>query len=454
MSLRQNQQIQQSLIISPAMQQALNILALSQEELSQAIQKELLENPFLETLDPKLDSSLYKNNKSQSLPKESFFSSYNRDKANGFSFEESLVEPESLKSHILKQAETACFPQNVKAVLPLLISHLDERGRLNLCFEEVAKKELISYPLWIKALKALQSLEPAGIGATNLEECLLIQLRWKKAPPQAESIVINHLHNIKDGKFQRIAYDLNISLEETFKLCQMIQSLEPYPARIFASTAEVCIRPDMYIYKEMGVYKARLNQEHIPDLKISQEYRRLLKIKKQGLNQKEKNYLIEKSKKAGWFIHTIRQRQERIIKIVSLIAQKQKDFFDEGQMSIQPLKMCEIAREVNVHTSTISRAVNGKYAATPRGMIALKHFFQRGVIPDGSIHVSVTRIKEHIKKWIDAENRDDPLSDNILSDKIYKKFHIRLMRRRIGAYRASMGIPPLHNRRSASLSPF
>ena len=334
MPLRHSQQIQQSqrLSISFGMQQALNILSLSQEELNQTVQKELLENPFLELKPMQADFSHQNSERApgptENIPQESFFSSsYNRAENNRLDTEENLIEPESLKSHVLKQVEMSCFSKSVKAVLPLLISHLDDRGRLNLRFEEIAEKERISYSAWEKAVSALQSLEPLGVGAFSLEDCLLIQLRMKKAPPQAESIVKNHLHNIKEGKFQRIAFDLNISLEETFRLCRLIQSLEPYPARAFAPSAEICVRPDIYIYKQAGEYKADLNTDDIPELKISRRYERLLKIGKQSLSCREKEYLSEKAAKARWFLQALKLRHEKIKTTASLLAQRQKDFF-------------------------------------------------------------------------------------------------------------------------------
>ena len=450
MSLKLSFSFNQKLTMSHRMQQSLSVLSLSYEDLNQAIQQELLENPLLETMES-VDSSPCEASHSEITHFRMYDSlepSYKKDKKYSQAFAEDLLsEPLSLKSHVLKQVEVSFFPKTIKMLLPLLISYLDDRAYLDLDIEELAEREKIPFRLLQESLKALQSLEPIGMGGRNLKECLLIQLRHKKeATKNASLIVEHHLQNIKDKKYKAIAYDLNISLEETIKLCQVIRSLEPNPARNFSSQPTVFIRPDLYVYKQGQNYHVILNREDTPDLKFSHGYARF--IKNAGpLKPQEKKYLSEKITAAHWFIRAIQQRQEKIKKIAYYLIEHQRDFFEKGSSYLKPLKMQNLADEMAVHVSTISRAVNNKYAYTSQGMVSLKHFFQKGLTTERGDFVSIARIKESIRKWIKEENPIHPLSDGQIRDKVYDIFHVCLLRRSISQYRSSMNIPPIRTRK-------
>ncbi len=450
MSLKLEYRFNQKLTISHRMQQSLSLLSLSQEELNQAIQQELMENPLLETVES-TDSSLFDSKKAE-------FSSFKRPNtlntsfvrpeshSNGF-IEDFLTEPVSLKSYVLKQVEMSCFPRKIKLILPLLISYLDERAYLNLDLKELTEKENISLNLLEAALSALQSLEPSGLAGRDLKECLLIQLRQKKENTEKACLIVrNHLENLKDKKYTVIAHDLNLSFEETLKLCRLIQSLEPNPGRSFSSQPTVFVQPDLYIYKEGQRYSVFLNKDSIPDLRFSYKYAKLISCSGK-LKPEEKKYLSEKTTAAHWFIRAIQQRQEKIQKIAEYLITHQRDFFEKGRSHLKPLKMQDLADYMAVHVSTVSRVVSHKYAYTPQGIMALKYFFQKGLITKNGDSVSLLKIKESIKKWINDEEPHNPLSDGQLQSKIQEEFHVYLLRRSIGQYRASMGIPPLRVRK-------
>ena len=443
MSVKLNLSLNQKLTISQRMQQSLSLLSLSQEELNQAIQKELLENPLLEAIDDD------KSDPAQTLGMFDFLPAKN----NLYSPEEFLTEPESLKNHVLKQAEMSFFPKNIKIALVMLISYLDDRGYLNVDIKELAEKENIPYELLKEALSALQSLEPAGLGGRSLKECLLIQLKHKKEDTtKAGLIVQNHLSNIKDRKYKAIAYDLDISIKETLSLCRQIQSLEPNPARNFSNQPTVIIRPDIYIYKQNQDYHVILNQEDTPRLRFSLQYAQSIKkIKK--LRLEEKNYLREQSTSAHWFIHALRQRQEKIKKIAYYFINSQRDFFEKGLEGLRPLKMQEMANDIGAHISTISRAVQNKYAYTPQGLIAFKSFFQKGLKTRTGGFVSMIKIKESIKTWIEREDPSHPLSDEDIRNKLYESLHVHLIKRSVSVYRSSMKIPPARVRQMGSKIP-
>lgn len=455
MSLKLECRFNQKLTITHRMQQSLSVLSLSHEELNQAIQQELLDNPLLEAVEPKdtFPSETKKTEFFNFRMYDSLESPYTKGKDHSKGLmEDFLSEPISLKSHVLKQAELSFFPRKIKNILPFLISYLDERAYLNLDLEELAEKEKISLSLLKEALAALQSLEPIGLGGRNLKECLLIQLRYKKEDTtKASFIVKNHLTNMKDKKYTTIAHDLNISFEETVKLCKLIQSLEPNPARNFSSQPTVFVRPDLYIYKQNQDYHVILNKESIPELKFSYKYAK--SIKSTGnLKPEEKKYLNEKTASAHWFIRAIQQRQEKIKKIAYYIIEYQKDFFEKGKSYLNPLKMQDLADEMAVHVSTISRAVSNKYAHTPQGLVALKCFFQKGLMTEKGSFISIARIKESIKKWIEEEEPNNPLSDGQIRDKVYKEFNTYLLRRSISQYRSALDIPPLRVRKLNFLS--
>ena len=450
MSLKLIYKLNQKFIMSQRMQQSLSVLSLSHDDLNKAIQEELMENPLLEAIDSK--DSLSSEKKAAEIINFRMFDSlepsYKKIKTSSQSFmEDFLTEPVSLESHILKQVEMSFFSKKVKIILPFLISYLDDRAYLNLDLEELSKTEKIPLSLLKESLTALQSLEPIGLGGRNLEECLLIQLRHKKKDTKNTCLIVkNHLQNLKEKKYRAIAYDLNISLEETMKLCKVIQSLDPYPARNFSSQPTVFIRPDLYIYKQGEDYRVILNQENIPELRFSHDYAK--HIKKTGkLKSQEKQYLTEKTQSAHWFIRAIQQRQEKIKKIAYYLIEYQKDFFEKGPSYLHPLRMQDLADQISVHVSTISRAVNNKYAYTTQGIVSLRSFFPKGLMTKTGDCISIKRIKESIKEWIRDEDSRDPLSDGQIRDKVYEKFHVYLLRRSISQYRSSMDIPPLQTRK-------
>ena len=447
MALKLSLGLKQKMAMSQRLQQSLSVLSLSHEELNQAIQEELLENPLLETQDrPALGSSSEKNEEIHHFRAFDFFEpDYRRAKKinKEINKEPFVKQALELKSYIEQQVETYCFPKNIKIILSFLISSLDERGYLDLNLEELSHTENIPLPFLQKALKILQSLEPAGLAARSLEECLLIQLKQKKQDSREAGLIVNqHLQNIKNKKFKVIAYDLNISLDKTLKICQQIQSLEPHPGRNFVSQPTCFPQPDLYIYKQGSDYRVVLNRELFPELKFSHKYAKFVKEARK-LSDSEKKYLSDKSSSARCFIRSIQQRQETIKKIAYKLIQYQREFFEKGPSYLQALKMQDLADQIAVHVSTISRAVHNKYVHTPQGMFPLKSFFQKGLINQAGVMICKSKIKKSIKQWIQDEDSSKPLSDAQISERLYKVFHIHVQKRSVSQYRSSMGIPPI-----------
>ena len=455
MSLKLEQKLNQRLAISQKMRQSLSLLSLSNEEIEQAINQELLENPLLE---PKDEAFLSDEKPHEALGfslaqgSSGFYSSLSHSidkKSPSLFIENCLSEPISLKSHLLKQAEMSCLPDNIKQLLPLLLTYLDDRAYLTLDLVKIASIENLSLSPLQQALSALQSFEPAGVGGRNLKECLLIQLRAKKEDTRkAQLIVESHLTNIKEKKFKVIAFDLDISLEETLKHCQKIQSLQPNPGVNFSSQPVSFVRPDIYILKRKDQWQVLFNQEHIPELRLSNKYESSLK-RLGKLKPAERKYFQEKSSSAWWFIQALKKRKEKITQIAHYLIQHQTDFFEKGADFLKPLSMGEMAKALNTHISTISRAINNKHAFTSQGLLPLRMFFQKGLLTKEGEAVSQLRVKTCIKSWIEGEDPENPLSDRQIQEKIYQKFHLSLLRRSVSAYRDSLNIPPLNSRKRA-----
>ena len=428
--------LSQRLAISQRLQQSLSILSLSNEELEDLIQKELLENPFLEKEESFFSKDLQKFRMYDSL--EADFS-----KKTGFRGEEGPRDfsegIETLKDYVIRQAQQSFFSREIKKVLMLLISHLDEDAYLRVNIKELSKKENISKSLMDSALKALQSFEPVGAGARNLEECLLLQLRHKEIPPQAESIVRYHLSALKDKKYPYIAGELNLSLETTKQLCREIEKLQPNPAVNFSSDPIFFVRPDLYIYNQGASYHVIFNTENLSHVRFSHDY--LNAVQQSGsLKSQDRKYIRSKTTEARIFIQAIQQRQEQIKKIAYYIIECQQDFFEKGMSGLKPLTMADMAEKMSVHVSTVSRTVNNKYAHTPHGLIALRSFFVKGTWTLSGGRVSVSAIKNQIKKWVSEEQPETPLSDEQIKERVSKHFQVAISRRRIAQHRQEMNI--------------
>ena len=222
-------------------------------------------------------------------------------------------------------------------------------------------------------------------------------------------------------------------------MCEEIEKLEPNPAVNFSSEPTLFVRPDLYIYKQGGVYHVLFNKENLTYIKLSQGY--LKSIQQSKMNPQEKKYIKDKSMEARFFLHALHQRQEQIKKIAYALIEFQSDFFEKGKKGLKPLTMADIADKISVHVSTVSRTVNNKYVYTPHGIMALKSFFVKGALSLSGQRVSVEMIKKHIKGWLSKENPKKPLSDQQIKEKISSCFQVEITRRRVSQYRMEMNLP-------------
>ena len=425
--------LSQKLVMSQRIHLSLKVLSMSQEELQEEIEKELMENPLLEASSPEISG--FKD------PDLHFSRKNSQDTRN---LDELLTKPVSLESHLLSQMEMSFLPKRVKMLLPIMIASLDSFGWLSLNLEELSEEKKIPLSLLNEALEALQDMDPLGVGARDLKECLFIQLRNKKAPATAFSIVSEHLIWLKESRYKSIACDLGISLLKTKKLCNLIRSLEPNPARNFSKEAPPLIRPDIYIQKKDGKWQAFLSDGG-PLLRISKSYEE--RMRRMRMKRHEKKYMLEKISSAKAFIWAIQCRKEKLIQVASYLIKRQEDFLEKGASHIKPLKMQDMASDLGVCASTITRAIQNKCAETPQGMVALKDFFHQGRVNKLGQSIPMREICDKIKEWIGKEDSSSPLSDVDLRNRLEEEFQIRILRKSVHRIRMNMGIPSMRIRR-------
>ena len=473
--LSQSQKQTQSLTIAPQLQNSLKILQSASFDLRTAILAELQRNPLLEELpiegvSVEAESELIQEN-SDSRNDELDFDSDDFSILEKISddymenqmtdtvisgsdlqiqerrdhFLNSLTQEESLQQHLIDQITLCDCDETTKENLVLLIGSLDENGYLNESPSNLSLQLNIPYPQFLEALDILKTFNPEGIGAKDLQECLLIQLKRKQKEDSLAYTIIDETYPLLlRRRIQEIAKKLKVSDEAIQKALEEIASMDPSPGKRFSADTNNVIEPDIKIYLEDDIWKIELNNEYIPKLRISQKYKDLLA---QGnLSKKEKEYLVENMRSGKFLINSLDQRQNTLKKISQKIIEQQPKFFVKSNPSLQPLTMQKIADDVGVHETTISRAIANKYAKTPHGVFPLKHFFNSGFTSDSGETIANQSIKETIEKIIQKEDPKKPISDQAISKELEKE-GIKIARRTVAKYREQQGILPTHLRR-------
>lgn len=441
----------QQLIMTPELRQAIEILQLSSFELNHLIEQELEKNPIIE-----LAEDNYFNNgqldKSEQDHKEKidwekyfdhndtyYYGGQRETSEQEYNQENYVKDSTTLKEHLLFQLHISVVKPQYKKIGEYMIECIDSNGYLTLDIGEIAHI-LHEKPSDVEnILYLIQSFDPSGVGARDLRECLAIQLKemdhWDKI---MEKIIYEDLVNLANNRFQVISKKLGISCREVQDIKDFIKTLEPKPGRLFASDQNVrYIAPDAYIQKIGGEYMVIVNDTANPRLKINNFYKSLLKQEdKSSLTSK---YLNEKLESAMWLIKSIEQRRNTLYNVVSCILEIQKDFFEQGVTALKPLTLREIAEKLDIHESTVSRTVNGKYVQTPKGLFELKYFFNSGIEKRSGDTIASEGIKDIIKKIIEQEDSQKPISDQKIAD-ILKGREVEISRRTVAKYRDEMGI--------------
>lgn len=475
LELKQGLKFSQQLQMTPQLQQAIRLLQLSRLELGEFISEQLAENPVLEESDEA--SSVVENTEEQAITehitgaaeivdnitpegssevdwenlarmKEAAQQSpvaRQRDDGGVPHYENVATRAQSLSEHLGKQIAELGFSERELRIATLIIGNLDERGYIAGELDELCQREHISTEEMTEMLDTVQRLDPSGVGARDLQECLLIQLRnGKRKNGIVEKIVEKYLPLLVTRNFQVIAKDLKITIEQVVENVQIISDLEPNPGRQFGAEAVQYITPDVYVFKSGDKWIVSLNEEGLPRVKISEHYRELFDDQKRG--GKDKSYVNNKLKEAEWLIRSIQQRQSTIYRVTRGIVDKQRDFFEQGIEYLKPMILKDIAKELDLHESTISRVTSAKYAHTPRGIFELKFFFNSAVSGTKGAGVASETVKRKMAAFVRSEDPKRPHSDQTLVEML-EKDGIQLARRTVAKYREQLNIPPSGKRK-------
>jgi len=450
-TLRQSQKQ----LLAPAMQQSIETLLLPIIELNTTIDQELQNNPLLEIDEERLNAQPtsikdelqkiieYTNNRTQ-IQQE-----HGQDDE---TLEERPIQMETcLEDKLLQQLRMELTDPLEIHIGELIIGNLNEDGYLTTSCEEIAQNIGIDNVVYVEyILRIIQNFDPIGIGARDLKECLLLQVksRCNGNSHLIYKIINHHLKNLSRHKHQDIARKLKVQVDEVKEAARIITLFEPRPARNYRPIqTNLYIKPDIYVIQdENQQFKTIINKDGIPPLRINLQYQKMLE---QGhLKEEDRNFIREKLKNALYFIKSIEQRGQTVRKIAEYIVEKQKGFFEEGHRALVPLTLKDVAQAIDRNESTISRAVNGKYMDTKQGLLPLKFFFSQGIQKKNKDKDCVTSrsIKEEIKKMIKYENTCSPLSDQEIQNR-FKKTGLTIARRTVSKYRQNLNILPSHLRR-------
>ena len=443
MDLKLNIAQKQKLILTQIMQQSINVLQMSAYDLREYIEKEFEENPILEAdfnlIESKdnIDNTQLSKYLNDRYDENYNYQHNNEDEVSVFNF---ISDKKSLKDYLYEQLGEIKSDIKIKKVVSYMIESLDSRGYLENTLEEICSDLGIDEEKVQNALEILQSLEPCGIGARDLKECLLIQLKSKGILDEIiKEIVLKYLEYIADCKYNYIAKELKITPKEVQAYGDIIKSLEPKPSRGYYTGEEVkFIIPDAYIVKIGDKYNVIMNKDIIPNITINNLYKQEIL---NGKNKKEVEYVKEKVNDAMGLINDIEQRNNTILKLLECIVKKQKAYFENGQEYLKPMTLRDLADEMALHESTVSRAIKDKYILTSRGTVKIKDLFCNGIVSSGinGEGVSTNTIKNKIKQLIQLENKNKPLSDQAICDLLNKE-HIDISRRTVAKYREELGI--------------
>lgn len=454
---------QQKLIMTPELRLALKILQLPTVELEELIKQELENNPVLDVIDNNQEEKVEipeaekEEEKSQIEEidwkeylqyqgKSYYLENNSSDDSSEVSYENFITYGDTLKDHLFFQLNTLRIGKKERKIGEYLIESLDDNGYLSISISEIADMLEISQEDVVKVLKIIQSFEPAGVGAENLAECLLIQIRTKGIRDEKlETIIKEHLDDIAGNRILNIAKKLSISIVEAQQYSDIIKSLEPKPGRSFFCGSECrYVVPDVFIEKIEGEYVIIINDNYGSRLMINQYYKNI--INSEDKSSDAMKFINEKLSSAVWFIKSLEQRKNTLYKVVKSILDYQIDFFEKGDGYLRPMTLKNIADAIQVHESTVSRAISGKYAQTPKGIFDIKYFFKSGIETCRGEDISSESIKKMIKCIIDEEDSAKPISDQSIADLLEKK-GFKISRRTVAKYRDEIGIPASSRRR-------
>ena len=470
MQQRQSLALQQ--VLSPQLQQSLLILQTPLLELRNLVQQEMETNPVLEELPE--DSSTDERSDAEASADENFRDEFEKlvsldeewrdymtqsanstfdgrrvskeaDEKRQFLFD-SIPVQETLQQNLIGQLNQTVLSADDRKAAELIIGNIDDDGFLQSTTEEMALNSGIPQDDFETGLELIQTFYPAGVGARDLRECLLIQLRRQRKEHILEyRIVSEHMDDLGRHRFLEIARRMAISVEDVQKAADNIARLNPRPGQVFAAAPQNYVLPDVIVEKVDGEYQISFNNEQIPHLRISNLYKDII-ASGDSQSSDVKDYIRDKIRSGKFLIRSIHQRQQTIMNIAQQIVSRQHDFLEHGPSHLKPMTMAEVAETVGVHETTVSRAVSGKYMATPQGVFEMKYFFTGGYQTATGESLSNTSVKQAVLDLVKHESGSAPLSDHEIVE-ILSERGIPIARRTVAKYRSELNILPSHMRR-------
>ena len=471
LEIRQQLKLSQQLVMTPQLQQAIKLLQLSRMELMDVVREELEENPVLEEgqetpeektpTEDELTADIPDEQAQESVKEvegdrdgmsdidwKTYLESYSlggstadsyEDDEDRPSFENLLTKKPSLSDHLLWQLNLSRLESQERAIAGEIIGNVDDDGYLQVSVEELAAQIGCDTEHVELVLAAVQNFDPPGVASRNLQECLLKQLEHLEMSDDLSATILReHLDELENRRYQVIARSLQVSLDDVFGAAKFISTLDPRPGSQYGQEDVHYIIPDIFVYKVSDEYIVVLNDEGLPNLRINSFYRNALSGSAQ-IDEKAGEYIQEKLRGALWLIKSIHQRQRTIYRVTKSIVKFQRDFFDRGVAHLKPLVLRDVAEDIEMHESTVSRVTTNKYVQTPQGLFELKYFFNSGISTTEGDSVASESVKSKIKEIISAENTRKPYSDQ----KIVEILHgqgIDIARRTVTKYREMLGV--------------
>ena len=452
--------LSQRLILTPSLQQAIKLLPLTTLELAEVLEQEVMENPLLEEVpqeQPSAEEIAQEEAKAEredslkDIDVEKFFEDYLDDGDHRRTrssevpelppIENTLTEQPDLYDHLLWQLHMSVSDELLLEIGDVIIQNVDEDGQLRASVDEIAN--MGPYPMEEveKALCIVQRLDPAGVAARDLTECLRLQLKnlGLEASP-TDIMVRDYMKQLQSHQYPEIGRQMGLTPDEVSHHLEIIKRLDPKPGLKYSPDKSSYVIPDVFVVKEADDYKIVLNDDGLPKLRISPTYRRMLDVKDTG-SEETRNYVKEKLRSALWLLKSVDQRQRTIYKVSESIIRHQRGFLDHGIAHLRPLVLRDVATDIGMHESTVSRVVANKYMHTPRGVYELRFFFHSGITSNMGEAISSVTIKDKIRKMIEAEDASRPLSDSRIAE-LLGADGLPLARRTVAKYREELRIPP------------
>ncbi len=476
LGLQQSLILTQQLVMTPQLQQAIKLLQLSRLELAEMIQQEMEQNPALEEAgnDDPSDNNITAQEGELASPEketpvkevtieetvrsdtdwENYIAEYNStgrvytesENTQAPNYEAFTSDKKTLEDHLLWQLMLHGLSPEQEKIGEMIINNLNRDGYLCSDIEEIAQALEADPELVERVLALLQTFDPPGVCARDLRETLLIQVQQLGIDnPIITDIIQNHLKNLENRNSKKIAKALKISQDDVRAAVKIIQYLEPKPGRKFATDEPAYITPDIYVYKHEDGFKIVMNDDGLPKLKINRFYKNAI-ANGRKISKDTKNYLNEKMQSASWLIKSIHQRQKTIYLVMESILKFQSEFFEKGIAYLKPLILKDIAEDIEMHESTISRVTTNKYAYTPQGLFELKYFFNSSIERTGGESMASASVKDRIRLLIEGEDPESPLSDERLAG-ILQDSNIQIARRTVAKYRKVLNILPSNKRK-------